>query len=245
MKYVVYSGSRNLYLDMAIAATRLLSKQEHPEEYKIFFLIETDELGYPVPDNVECINVSKKGYKIFNPGGPNMKTKFTYLAMIRAAYSKVLPEYVDKLLQLDVDTVVMDDLSELWDIDMTDVYFAAVLERLSTWKPYGERYYNAGVMMINLVATCGDGVEDRMIDFLNNYRVPYIDQDAWNAFGVYKCLDLPLYYNETFVTGYTDHPKIVHYAGFKWHGEDKRCPRMEHRKEAEREYTEKYKEDLL
>lgn len=240
MKYVVYSGSRNLYFDMAVAATRLLSKQENPDEYKIFLLIEDDVLGHPVPYTVETINVSEAGHKLFRANGPNMKTKFTYLAMIRSAYSKVLPEEVDKVLQLDVDTVVMGDLSYLWEIDLSKAYFAAVQEKFSTWKPYGERYYNAGVMMINIKKTHEDGLDDKMVDFLNKHKVPYIDQDAWNAFGIDHCIDLPIEYNETFVTGYTDNPKIVHYAGFKWHGESKKCNRREHYRESVEEYKRRF-----
>lgn len=238
-KVVVYTGSRNLYKDMAIAATRLVSRQIKPVD-KIYFLIEDDDIGdLKVPKCVEFINVSDQ--KIFPIDSPNMRSRFTYLALIRSAYTKILPANVKRVLQLDVDTIVMGDLSYLWDIDLTDAYFAAVEEKLSNYKLFNKKYYNAGVMLINLEKTRKDLIDDQMIDYLNKGELPYIDQDAWNIFGVDKAIDLPVEYNETFVTGYTDHPYIVHYAGYKdWHGEDPRCPRLEHRYQAELEWSEKY-----
>ena len=238
-KVVVYTGSRNLYKDMAIAATRLVARQIKPVD-RIYFLIEDDDIGdLKVPKCVRFINVSNQ--KIFRHDGPNMRSRFTYLALIRAAYTKILPEDVKKVLQLDVDTIVMGDLSYLWSIDMTNAYFAAVEEKYSNWKLYDKKYYNAGVMLINLEKTRQDMIDDKMIDYLNRNELKYIDQDAWNIFGVSRAKDLPVEYNETFVTGYTDHPYIIHYAGYKdWHGGDPMCPRLEHRLAAELEWAGKY-----
>ena len=210
LREVVYAGSRNLYEHMVPAVKSLLA---HTAVDRVWLLIEDDEFPYSMPGCVQTVNVGHQ--TIFRGNSPNIRTWFTYVCLLRAAYSKVLPESVETVLQLDIDTVVNDDLSPLWAIDLSDSYFAAVPEHLGGHRPYGPKYYNAGVMLINLHKVREDGVEDVMIDLLNREKLPYIDQDAWNKVGAATAIDLPVRYNECFVTGYTDHPAIVHYAGVK------------------------------
>ena len=55
MKAAVYCGTRNVYQDMIPSMKSLLI---HSDVDKIYFLIEDDEFPYPLPPEVECINVS-------------------------------------------------------------------------------------------------------------------------------------------------------------------------------------------
>ena len=237
MREAIYSGSRNLYPHMVSAAKSLIANS--PVE-RVWFLIEDGEFPFEVPDMVETIDVSGQGY--FHKNGPNMKTQFTYMALMRVCYAKLLPE-TDKVLQLDVDTVVVDDIGELWERDMREAWFMAVREpaRYVTnkagekhridYKPWGENYYNIGVAMFNLDQIRKDRIDDFLIHALNTERLSYIDQDAWDKYGNDRCIDLPIRYNECMVTGYTDDPAIVHYAGYGNGWIDPsftECPRLEH-----------------
>ena len=226
MRTAVYSGTRNLYHDM-ITAAKSLTRNSNVE--KIYFLIEDDKFPEELPPHIETINVS--GQAFFPKNGPNYKTRFTYMSLLRVCYTKLFPD-LDKVLQLDVDTVVVDDISGLWDIDLKNKWFAAVEETHSTYKPYGPRYYNIGVTMFNLDQIQKDQADERLIQFLNTTSVPYIDQDAWNRFGIgaRKDVKIPSRYNESFVTDYSDNPAIVHYAGFKDWQNSSRVPRREYLK---------------
>ena len=124
-RYACYSGSANLYDYMVGAAKSLV---EHTDVDRIFFLIEDSKFPIKLPSFVTTIDVS--GQKFFPPDGPNMKSSFTYLAMMRAALCHVLPEYVDKVLSLDVDTIVKADVSELFELDLHGNYFAACRSRI-------------------------------------------------------------------------------------------------------------------
>ena len=231
-KHAVYSGTRNLYPHMVTAAKSLVANSS---VNKVWFLVEDEEFPYELPDIVETIDVS--GQSWFNPNGPNMKTQFTYMALLRVCYAKLLPD-VDKVLQLDVDTVVVDDIDLLWDTKMDDAWFMAVHEppryvngHRTDYKPWGERYYNIGVAMFNLVQIRKDRIDDFLIHVLNTEYLRYIDQDAWDKYGNTRCIDLPERYNESMVTGYTDDPAIVHYAGYGNGWLDplfRECPRLEH-----------------
>ena len=144
MKTAVYSGTRNLYQPMTTAAKSLLFNSSVE---KIYFLIEDDEFPKKLPPQIETLNVSDQSF--FPKHSANYKTPFSYMALLRVCYTKLFPD-LDKILQLDVDTVVVDNIDELWEIDLTDKYFAAVEEYLSTYKPFGKKYYNIGVAMFNL-----------------------------------------------------------------------------------------------
>lgn len=239
---VVYAASRNLYPWLPMAYMSLL---KHNPDAAVVCLIEDDALPYEVPGNVGTVNVS--GQEWFGEDCINIKTNFTYLSLMRVCYTKLFPGY-DRVLQLDVDTIVNDSLMPIWKIDMSGCeteglaipakgrdaagsihgiestrrgkYFAAVPEHLSHWKPYGSgKYYNAGVCLFNLKAMREDKADDRLIRFLNEVKVPYIDQDAINwlnaEMGGKVALDLGIRYNECFVTGESMRPAVVHAAGEK------------------------------
>ena len=210
MRAAVYSGTRNLYHDMATAAKTLV---KHSTVERIYFLIEDDKFPEKLPDLIETINVS--GQTFFPERGANFRTKFSYMSLLRVCYTKILPKDLKTVLQLDVDTIVADDIDALWDVDLTGKWFAAALEDRSTYKPYGPVYYNIGVAMFNLEQIREEFADDLMIYTLNTTRMPYIDQDAWNLYARQKGVQIPGRYNESFVTHESGNPAIVHYAGIK------------------------------
>ena len=124
MKVAVYAGTRNIYSDMLPAAKSLLI---HSDVDKIYFLIEDDEFPYELPPEIECIDVSNQTY--FDPNGPNYKSKCTYMVLIRAALSKVFPQY-DTILSLDVDTIVNENINDIWNYNL-DGYYNEIKELLN------------------------------------------------------------------------------------------------------------------
>ena len=231
MRAAVYSGSRNLYPHMVVAAKSLIANSSVD---RIYFLIEDDEFPEALPPLIETINVS--GQTWFPAGGPNMKSQFTYMALVRACYCSLLPAELDKVLQLDVDTIVADNIDELWDLNITNKWMAACEERNNNyWKPWGMQYYNVGVAMMNLAAMRQSNIEGEIVKWLNSTESRFVEQDAWNKFGApRKFVELPVRFNECYCNGFTDQPAIVHYAGFKNWWEDQKCYR--------REYYRKYRD---
>ena len=228
-KVVVYSGSKNLYPRMVTACKSLVANSQVD---RVIMLVEDDKFPYALPSFVELKNVSKQGY--FAKDGANWNTSYTYMSLMRVTYSKLFPD-ISKVLQLDVDTIVLDDLAPLWDLDLSGYYFAAVEEKTGSWgmDEFGsDKYYNIGVAMFNLDLIREDGIDDDLIRMLNKKKLSYIDQDAWHLLGASKALSLSARYNDSFVTAFTDDPAVVHYAASKKWWEDPRMPR--------REYLRKY-----
>ena len=206
-KVAVYSGTRCLYPYMPAAIRSMLANSSVD---KIYLYIEDDKFPEWLPDMVETVKVN--GEDFFPAGSANFNTYYTYMSMIRICDAKILPESVHKALHMDIDTVVVDDIDEMWDFDLTGMWCGAVHEDTGTYRPNGDKYYNLGVCMFNLDQMRKDGAADQLIEYLNKIKVPYIEQCAMNAVGQDKIVPLPARFNESRVTEYTDNPAIVHFA---------------------------------
>ena len=138
------------------------------------------------------------------------------MALMRAALTKIFPD-LDKILSLDVDTIINENISELWEIDLTDYYFAACREPDAELSSDTYFTINAGVMMINLDKLRQDKKDDEIINALNTKEYKFDVQDAYPEFCQGHIYELAPDYN---VNDYTDYKKarfrkIIHYAGIK------------------------------
>ena len=226
---VVYALTRNLYPHLAPSVRSLI---EHNPKANVYVLAEDDELPVELPCKAKVINVSSQQY--FPVNSVNYGKQFTYMALMRATYAELFPK-MKKCIQLDVDTIVCDDLSPIWKTDMKGKWMAACPEYTGQFKPYGQTYYNIGVAVFNLEQIRKDEILPDVIQFLNTVSVPYLEQDAWNKYGIEhdKIVPIDVRYNECFCCGYTDDPAVVHYAGIgDWYS-NQYIPR--------KEYLDKYR----
>lgn len=212
MKAAVYFGSHHIYADMIPASKSLLINTDVD---KIYLLIEDDVFPYELPDSgvVETINISELIPQIFVPNGPNYKTEWTYIGLIRAALTKVFPN-LDRILSIDCDTIVREDISDLWDLNLDDYYFAGVQEPHMSNLTHG-LYINAGMMMCNLKKLREDGKDDEMIQILNTKRLYFVAQDAINAVCRDHILGLSGDYNSCPYTIQSYNQKVLHFAGIR------------------------------
>lgn len=211
-KVAVFCGTRNVYDSMETAAKSLMY---HTKMDRVYFLIEDDTFPRELPDAVKCINVS--GQKWFDPKGKNYRNSWTWMCMMRAAFAKLLPGE-HQVLSLDIDVVVNDDISELWDIDLKDYYFAGVPETMQTEKKK-TTYCNFGVIMLNLDRIRQTRIDDTIIESLNKDKWGCPEQDAFNHFCSGSIYSLDSKYNATrtgHITADTEEEKISHYAGIKY-----------------------------
>lgn len=203
---VVYCFSRSLYGQIRPSLCSLLTNA-NPE--KIYFMIEDDHIdGYDFPPNVEIVQVKYTDW--FRPNCQNMRG-FHYMALMKQTVSKYIKE--PKCIVLDLDTIILDDLKDLWNTDLTGKWFAGVNEYKGNQRAYGPTYVNAGVLLWNLDQVRKDGFDDRVIHLLNTKRMWLTEQDAINELRENKFELLPVRYNESFCTGETINPAIVHFAG--------------------------------
>ena len=169
-RVAVYAGTRNLYPHMAAAAKSLLA---HTRMDRVWFLTEDDVFPGELPEVIRCRNVA--GQPWFDPDGPNFTSRWTYMELMKLRLDELFPEE-DRILWLDTDTVVEEDISPLLEIAFEGNLMAAVEEPQRSRHPFV--YWNAGVLMIDLRRMWISGKGREMTDLVNTRKLDYPDQDA-------------------------------------------------------------------
>ena len=175
---------------------------------RIYLGIEDDVFPYELPELCSVMNLS--GQTIFDKDGPNYKNGWTYMALMRAALVKILPDELDRVLSLDIDTIVDGDISELWELPIDDYYIAGAHEWHETTNKF--LYVNVGVTLHNL-KKLRDGKADEIIRALNTRRFEFCEQDAINIYCQGYIYDMPAKYNAEYYTEKVRRPKIIHHIG--------------------------------
>jgi lipopolysaccharide biosynthesis glycosyltransferase len=101
----------------------------------------------------------------------------------------VLDPSMERILYLDADLLVVDDLEELWSTDLEGFALAAVTDpyafgrRAELGIPESEPYVNAGVLLLNLTAWRARNYPARLAKHIERQgeRLKFHDQDAINA----------------------------------------------------------------
>lgn len=161
-----------------------------------------------------------KDFKIFY-----YLTKETYY---RISIPDLLNEKIQKVIYLDGDIIVKTDITKLWNINIDNYFLGAVEDfgirdsrNIYLSMPRRSKYFNAGVLLINLKKWREERVKDETIEFIktNASRIKYCDQDALNAILHDKWLPLDREWNFMPHLTYPDlkkkKPAIIHYAGPK------------------------------
>ena len=204
MKAAVYAGTRNLYSDMVTAAKSLTM---HSSVDAIYFLIEDSSFPEKLPDYVQCLDVSRQKY--FSKQGPNVYKLWTWMVLMRGALPKIFPE-LDKILSLDVDTIVNHNIDVLWDLQIDDYYLAGVPEPLKSKQNIP--YVNMGVTLFNLQKLRNDKIDDRIIRSLNRDKFQFAEQDCINRICRGRILTMSSTYNANRWTDPCEDPAIIHFA---------------------------------
>lgn len=132
---------------------------------------------------IEADELSDKFGMVVDTGG------FGFASVNRLFVASYLPESVEKAIYIDCDTIIRKSLVPLWEKDLEDNYFMAVVDfampQLWTQRlglKAEDLYYNAGVMVINLHAWREEALEAKFIAYYkeNNGKIQYADQDVLN-----------------------------------------------------------------
>ena len=143
-------------------------------------------------NNVELIDASN----LFNAemlNSINLNTSYTPYIFLRLFVDEI-PSLPNKLLYLDADTVCYKDLSELYNIDISDYEFAASKDYLGRWF-IDYNYLNSGVLLLNLENMRKNGSLTNCRKMCIEKKMLLPDQTALNTC-CKKKLYLPRKFNE-------------------------------------------------
>lgn len=162
-----------------------ITKFVHSKDCQIFFYeIDKNNLtGFVIPEN----------------------THFSLATYYRLFFPALVPNEVERLLYIDIDIVVIDDLAELYNSELQSFPVAAVLDPKINLRPdlgitEENNYFNAGVLLINVQEWKAQDISNKAIKFLNDYpsKIQWVDQDALNAILYKNWVRLDKKYNLTF-----------------------------------------------
>ncbi len=129
---------------------------------------------------------------------------FTHTIYYRISIPSLFDNSVDKVIYLDSDMIIKDDISKLWEINISNYYLAAV-EALSFTERYADLqmpenslYFCSGVLVINLQQWRKYNITDKVINFIENNQDKLIcwDQDSLNSIICNNWLPLSLKWNQ-------------------------------------------------
>ena len=166
-----------------------LSNKNPDDEYKFYILHSSlsDESKKILEsyDGVELCPVDSANYAPYfnNSACPHVALPTLY----RLSLPSILSE-VDRVLYLDCDTLILGDLSELFNTDLTNCYFAGVkdvwgvskyVKRLNMKSPV---YVNSGMLLFNCEYCRKEKFFDKIINFAKNNSkiIEFCDQDSIN-----------------------------------------------------------------
>ena len=152
---------------------------------------------------------------------------------------QVMSNY-ERVLYLDCDILVKDSLIELFKLDMKNAQVACVCDCLEYTKDKNRirdcekglglkdhrKYFNAGVVLFNISKIKYDDFKKRFFDVLQNYKLPFLDQDILNIIFEGKCKLIDLEWNYQYhllntnpnlrefkkIDDADKNPKIIHYT---------------------------------
>lgn len=207
MRHVVaYAGTRNVYPCMEAAAKSLLRECKRID--RIYFLIEDDDFPQDLPDVIQCINVKNDPFA--SQEGPNFGNPWTYMVMARCILHNLLPDE-ERVLYLDVDTICMFGIDELFEADLHGNVIGAVREPKRCLEPFV--YHNAGVLLMDLDLLRQTGIGDEILRMIATRKLKCPDQDAINLLCQGRIQELNPIYNASDYTQLPPNAKIYHYAG--------------------------------
>lgn len=236
--HVALATDRN-YLDYALVTVASLLSW-HPAGGITLYLLheelkETDFARFETLQRISPFKfVPLKIEQAFFQNWP--KLRWSISTYYRLILPSLLPE-LEKVLYLDCDLLVLDDISDLWATELGGRSCAAVPVKISreSFKQLGlpdeAVYFNAGVMLFNLKKMRTQNHEKRFIHLFHELgdQIKYPDQDIlnlaywsdyvklplrWNLVtSVYRNPPLEPVYSEAETKYALSHPGIAHFTG--------------------------------
>lgn len=209
---IVLASDGNYAQHACVAMTSVLNNTDKPEQIR-FFLID---------DNIDKNNKKACMQSVANNGGQlhiikanekALSNVFVSGNLTRAAYFRldipnILPDDVKKVIYIDCDLLVLDDIEKLWNFDMQNKPVAAAedfgilsskgkldekVKNIGIQK--GDSYFNSGVLLIDIEQWRENDYAARLITLVGERNFRHHDQDALNYMFIGKWAKLSLRWN--------------------------------------------------
>lgn len=217
--------------------------QNHPEHNLCFHIIEnnlSDESKIKIDSVVRKFNQENVYYHITEEIIKDFKlAEGIYNNIViyyRLFVARFLPYNIETVLYLDTDIIVRKDIKEIFSVNLSNYILAAIrdidqpIHKDQIYQiglSYNDRYFNSGVLLINLNNWRKEKIEQKLMNFCSKDRnVHFPDQDAlnyviknqwmelspsWNRFNLVEYQKV-YFRKESDLLEYIYDPYIVHFA---------------------------------
>lgn len=119
----------------------------------------------------------------------NMQRFLQYKVGMHKIYLPEILKDLNKVIYMDGDTIVLKDLRELYNIDVSNVYASVAKDGIYYRFPkemaemgLDKRgfYFNSGVMLYNLDMQRRDNIVEKLVEYIKTHEDFYGDQDVLN-----------------------------------------------------------------
>lgn len=210
---VLYQSDNAYAIYMGVSICSLLENNRRMDSINIFIIDDSinDEVKNDIFSMVHsyCRKVYfVKGDIILND--KEIADAFAYTGIRKNTHSylklfldRLISDIRGRIVYIDCDTAVEGDLQELVSLDMRGKPIGMVMDSLGTAKikdsiglDKKDRYYNSGVMLIDLDLWKEKQISDRIINHIKNIRsYGTVDQDVLNVELKEDIFTLPIKYN--------------------------------------------------
>lgn len=186
-KYAAYAG---------VSIFSLLENNRNAEQINIYIIEEklSDPSRRKITEMIESY-----GRKVFWTKGEELidvikelgipTYRGSYATNLKMFFPLYLENDVEKLLYIDSDTLVLDDLQPLFKLDLNGKPLGMALDSLAVrHKSYlglskNDSYYNAGIMLFDVASWKKHKCTKKIVDHAKNVRAHYMapDQDLINV----------------------------------------------------------------
>ncbi len=227
---IYYAGNSVIFAGIFMSAYSAAKTTKHPVSINILTMDVTEKDPKFTSVTEDQCAILEKHIKQFNPenlvrlidmkdhyekhikNSKNDDTIYTPYSMLRLFMDKV-ENIEDKCIYLDIDTMVIKDIFELYNVDMTQYEYGAVLDYMGkTW--INKDYCNSGVLLLNMKLVKERNLFPKCFDHIKTHKTMLPDQTA-----LYRCVQdkliLPGKFNEQ--RDIKDDTVVKHFCkGVKW-----------------------------
>jgi len=216
--------------------TSVASVLQNVEDVHVWIIAAGALENFKNTENISIISIDEEYMDIVR--GLEGENKNHLVSMLKFLLPELLKD-IDSVLYLDGDTIVQEELEELFELDISDYYLAAVPDiGAAAELSYrvgidSDKYFNSGVMLLNLRCMRDENISEKLLQYKKTGINFYQDQDAFNVVCKSKVKYLNKNYNflcsvirkyrldkinELLKTEYTcmddviDHQSIVHFT---------------------------------
>lgn len=192
MVSVIFITDNNYVVQTAIAITSIITNKMPETDLNINILTnDLDENNIDLLKSLSTkgaqINIISASDKILQFKDIIQERHVTYTALLKFYIPEIFKN-LDKILYLDSDVIIQTDLSEFYNHNIHDYYTECVLDIQTYNKKHlkkinypHEKYFNSGVLLLNLSKMRQDNVTEKLINHKLNAKVyDFMDQDTLN-----------------------------------------------------------------